>query len=379
MHFDVTDSDSAAYLSARHDFITAIQEWAPAQEAIADERVLGVIADYARAADGRLDRWPLDKVDELFAVHFTTLGDLDAEFIAAATPTMIAVLGYLNDQQALDTGDNTYDEIVGELEAMAPQFESLLASPEEAARTAALVRTMQHQGVSLEDSEAVTKWMTKFSRKPPLVQQRMINEALESEVEPPEPLDDESVASLAALRGPGWLDALGDVDPHHRGQVIEAWIASHESPTAAAQDAVAGLTADPEQTATALACLRACGDDGVSVAAERHSSSVDAAPALGWLLIDAQRNGSDQAIPAVTDVELTLATFDVAERDSGPAGLAAAFDALVADTSAFATSARKAAYARTTDILEALGSAVDDKARAKTLRKTAFQRRSAGN
>jgi len=278
-------------------------------------------------------------------------------------------------------GDDSLTDITAELETMAPQFEALMASPEEAAKTAALVRTMQHQGISLDDSEAVTKWMTKFSRKSPALQQRLINEALEATAAPPEPLDAESTAALAALRGPAWLDALRDLPHYQRADVIDVWVSSIGGARHAAADVVAGLREDPEQVEPALQCLRACGDDGVDVATDELSaaradgSESSHLPALLWLVhgrADAPAaDGATVALPIVLD------TLQLAASDGGPAGLLRAFERLVEEPDTFASRLRTVSHPHATDLLEALGAAVSDKQRAKAFRKAAFQRRSA--
>ena len=197
---DYEDEDEAAYLEERERLLERFEAWAEQRGASGDIWLAPAMLDYKWAeAEEELTRWTADDLRDLLLEWSPRTMAVPDGKIPAMISSARAFLVFLDDAELLDPAGDRLGTLDATLDWIAPQLEEAMRDVSRFSPAKAAVSAMQAEGVDLNDSRAVERFLADF-RLPPEIQ---LSEQLSEEAPtfPPvalAPLDELRAAAAAA-------------------------------------------------------------------------------------------------------------------------------------------------------------------------------------
>src|SRR6266540_3157338 len=197
---DYEDEDEAAYLEERERLLERFEAWAEQRGASGDIWLAPAMLDYKWAeAEEELTRWTADDLRDLLLEWSPRTMAVPDGKIPAMISSARAFLVFLDDAELLDPAGDRLGTLDATLDWIAPRLEEAMRDVSRFSPAKAAVSAMQAEGVDLNDSRAVERFLADF-RLPPEIQ---LSEQLSEEAPtfPPvalAPLDELQAAAAAA-------------------------------------------------------------------------------------------------------------------------------------------------------------------------------------
>ena len=157
------DEDEQAYQQEREWLLERFQEWAEQRGVAEDTWFAPALLDYKwEEVGGEITRWTADDLRDLLQEWCPRTMAVPAEKIGRVIPSTRTFLLFLDDTELLDPDGDQHGALDATLDWIEPGFEAAMRDTSRFSPAKSALEAMQAEGVDLEDSEAVDRFLAAF-------------------------------------------------------------------------------------------------------------------------------------------------------------------------------------------------------------------------